>query len=115
MFALKHNPNGTIERYKVRLVPKGLTLAYGVDYFETISQVAKLNSIIVIMSSATNLSWLLYQKDVKNFLQLDLKGRNIYGSPTRLYKNRTGRQNFSQLEMFISAEALTSGMVSVVQ
>lgn len=41
-------------RYKVRLVAKSFTQFYGVDYFETFSPVAKLNSITVILSLVAN-------------------------------------------------------------
>ena len=36
------------------------------DYIETFAPVAKLNTIRVLLSLATNLDWPLYQLDVKN-------------------------------------------------
>ena len=45
---------------------KGNTQAYGIDYQETFSPVAKLNTIKVLSSLAANLNWPLHQFDVKN-------------------------------------------------
>ena len=45
---LKYNLDGTINRYKAIVLGKGLTQSYDVDYFETFSLAAKLNSIQVI-------------------------------------------------------------------
>ncbi|KAK4406722.1 Retrovirus-related Pol polyprotein from transposon RE2 [Sesamum angolense] len=73
VFTLKFRADGTLERYKARLVAKGFTQTYGVDYFETFSPVARLNSIRVLFSLAVNLSWPMYQMDIKNaFLYGDL-------------------------------------------
>ena len=53
---------------------KGYTQTYGVDYQETFSIVAKLNTVIVFLSLAANLDWPLHQLDVKNvFLHGDLE------------------------------------------
>ena len=47
---------------------------YGVDYQETFSPIAKLNTIRVLLSLAANLDWPLHQFDVKNaFLHGDLE------------------------------------------
>nr|CAD1842408.1 unnamed protein product [Ananas comosus var. bracteatus] len=73
-FSVKFKVDGSIERYKAKLVAKGFTQTYGIDYQETFAPVAKLNSIRILLSCATNLGWDLQQFDVKNaFLHEDLK------------------------------------------
>lgn len=39
---------------------------YGVDYFETFSPVAHINSICILISLAVNLDWSLFQLVIKN-------------------------------------------------
>lgn len=45
MFIVKCKADGSIERYKARLVVKGFAQTYGIDYQETFAPVAKINSI----------------------------------------------------------------------
>ena len=45
VFIVKHKADGSIERLKARLVARGFTQFYGVDYQETFAPVAKLNTI----------------------------------------------------------------------
>ena len=74
MFTIKHKADGSVERYKARFVAKGFTQTYGIDYLETFSPVAKLNTIRVLISLAANLDRPLHQFDVKNaFLRGDLE------------------------------------------
>ncbi|GMI70512.1 hypothetical protein HRI_000720500 [Hibiscus trionum] len=66
IFTTKFKPDGSIDRYKARLVARGFTQTYGLDYEETFAPVAKLNTIRVLLSIAVNLEWPLIQLDVKN-------------------------------------------------
>jgi hypothetical protein len=74
VFTVKHKVDGFTERYKARLVTKGFTQTYGIDYEETFAHIAKMNSIRVLLSIVANLNWPLHQFDVKNaFLHGDLE------------------------------------------
>ncbi|GAA0184851.1 transmembrane signal receptor [Lithospermum erythrorhizon] len=74
IFTVKYNKKGEIDIYKARLVSKGFTQTYGIDFSETFAPVAKLNTVRVLLSLATNLDWELHQLEIKNaFLNGDLE------------------------------------------
>ena len=54
VFAVKFNPDGSVTRLKVRLVAKGYTQTYGVDYFDNFSVVAKLTFVRLFISLAAS-------------------------------------------------------------
>ena len=81
VFTIKSKADGSVERYKTRLVAKGFTQTYGIDYQEAFAPVAKINSIRVLLSLVVNSNSPLHQLDVKNvFLNGDLE-EEVFMSP----------------------------------
>uniref|UniRef100_A0A2N9FW57 Reverse transcriptase Ty1/copia-type domain-containing protein n=1 Tax=Fagus sylvatica TaxID=28930 RepID=A0A2N9FW57_FAGSY len=74
VYKLKTHSDGTIARYKTRLVAKGFHQQYGIDFNETFSPVIKPPIVRLVLSLAVSLNWPLRQLDVKNaFLHGTLK------------------------------------------
>jgi Reverse transcriptase (RNA-dependent DNA polymerase) len=45
VYNIKYNSDGTVEKYKARLVAKAYTQTYGIDYQETFAPVIKMSII----------------------------------------------------------------------
>jgi len=69
-------------------VAKDYTQTYGIDYSETLSLVAKIDTTRVLFSIAANKNWSLHQFDVKNaFLHGDLKEEVYIEAPLGFSKD----------------------------
>lgn len=73
MFRTKYNTDGSISKYKARLIAKGFHQTVGIDYSETFSPVVKSSTVRVVLSIVVMQGWKVRQIDVNNaFLNGDL-------------------------------------------
>ena len=90
VFSVKYKSNGSIERYKARLIAKGYTQTYGIDYLETIAPVEKMNTVRVLLSLAANFGWNLQQFDVKNAFMHGYLEEEIYMEVPPRFESKEG-------------------------
>jgi len=78
VFKIKQGVNGEVERYKARLVARGFTQTYGVDYNETFVPIEKFTSIRCILALVALENMEIHQMDMKmTFLNGELE-KEIY-------------------------------------
>ncbi|GJZ77818.1 retrovirus-related pol polyprotein from transposon TNT 1-94 [Tanacetum coccineum] len=80
--AKKMKADGTIDKYKARLVIKGYRQREGLDYFDTYSPVTRITSIRMILAIAALRNLEIHQMDVKmTFLNGDLEEEIYMNQP----------------------------------
>jgi hypothetical protein len=91
VFTIKHGVDGEIERYKARLVARGFTQTFGVDYNEIFAFIAKFVLMRCILVVAAIEDMEIHQMDVKTaFLNGDLEEEIYMEQPEGFTQERPG-------------------------
>ncbi|GJZ66970.1 retrovirus-related pol polyprotein from transposon TNT 1-94 [Tanacetum coccineum] len=78
VFRNKLDENGVVSRNKARLVAQGYNQQQGIDYDETYSPVARLESIRILLAYACALDFKLFQMDVKSVFLNGFINEEVY-------------------------------------
>jgi len=60
VYRIKHITDGSIERYKVRIVARGFTQQKGIDYSETFSLITKQAIVRLVFSIVVSCDWKIH-------------------------------------------------------
>ena len=96
VYRTKLNSDGSVNKHKARLVVKGYAQYYGVDYTDTFSPVARLDTIRLLFALAAQNQWKIHQLDVKSaflngYLQEEIyieqpEGFEVKGSEDKVFR-----------------------------
>ncbi len=79
VFQVKRKVDGSVDKYKARLVARGFTQVYGSNYFETYSLVTKLTTFQTILMLAAQQDWDINTFDFNGaYLNGELSEEDIY-------------------------------------
>ncbi|GKA71337.1 zinc finger, CCHC-type containing protein [Tanacetum coccineum] len=82
IFKRKLKVNGTVEKFKTRLVIQGFKQKSGIDYFDTYAPVARISTIRLLIALALIHSLIIHQMDVKTaFLNGELEEEVYMNQP----------------------------------
>ncbi|GKC74134.1 retrovirus-related pol polyprotein from transposon TNT 1-94 [Tanacetum coccineum] len=91
VYKIKYKSDGTIERFKARIVILGNHQVVGIDYTETFIPVAKMVTVRVFLAVVASKQWELHQMDMHNaFLHGDLEEEVFMKIPPGLNKGKPG-------------------------
>ncbi|WKA05494.1 hypothetical protein VitviT2T_023457 [Vitis vinifera] len=112
VFRIKRLLDGSIDRYKAKLVAKGFHQRPSVDYHDTFSPVIKPTTIRFVLSLVVSKGWQLRHLDVNNvFLQGHLS-EDVYMTQPPVFVDKDNPTHMQIKEGYIWTQASPTSLVS---
>jgi hypothetical protein len=102
VFSVKENYDGSIDKLKARLVARGFTQQYGINYMETFSRVVKPATMRLVLSLAVSRGWDIHQIDISNVFLHGFLDESAYCSSLSIFRIHLG------LIIFASSQRLST-------
>ncbi|GAA0169211.1 transmembrane signal receptor [Lithospermum erythrorhizon] len=96
VYKVKCKLDGSIDKYKARLVVKRYNQIEGIDYFDSFSPVAKVVTVRVMLAMAAAKGWCLHQLDINNAFHYGYLDGEIYMIPPEGYDKGLPNQQASR-------------------
>lgn len=88
MFTIKYKTNGEVDKFKARVVAKGFSQIYGVDYSETYCSVVHIMSTRLFLNYAAEKGLFIKQFDIKTAFLYGSLNEEIYMQPLEGFVNK---------------------------
>lgn len=66
IYKTKYKPNGEIENFKAKLIEKGYSQEYGIDYEEIFALVSRMDTVKMILALGAQNNWPIFRLDFKS-------------------------------------------------
>ena len=81
VFAIKYNPDGSVNKFKARIVARGFSQKYGIDFEETFAPTVRHDTLRVFMAIVAQMDLECHQVDVNNAFTESALSEEIYIQP----------------------------------
>lgn len=81
VYRIKRNADGTVNKFKARLVARGFLQVYGLDYTDSFAPVAKVVTVRILLTCAVLQKWDVHQVDINNAFLHGQLNEDVYLTP----------------------------------
>nr|GEV02548.1 zinc finger, CCHC-type [Tanacetum cinerariifolium] len=111
IFKRKMKVDGTIDKFKARLVIQGFRQKEGINYFDTYAPIARITTIRLLLALAAIQNLMIYQMDVKTaFLNGDLDEEVYMKQPEGFLMSDNEHKVFDKTKKVLSSRFLMKDM-----